>query len=78
MPDRGVLVTSDVDRLREGDIIVAIRGYRVESEAEYGLIRETEPFGEFDLVLFRAGKYLTFGPFRARRRFGNLQDYSRP
>lgn len=75
-PHSGLEVTANMADLKEGDIVVAIRGYRVENESQYLLVRDFSLFEPFSLVVFRKGKYEELGPFEAGHRFGNLQDYS--
>lgn len=76
-PERGVLVTSDVEDLKKGDIIVAVRGYQVQSQGDYVAIRDTQPFADFRLIIYRDKRYSEMGPYPGHHAFGNLVDYQR-
>jgi tetratricopeptide (TPR) repeat protein len=75
-PKQGLLVTSDVEDLEKDDIIVAIRGYAVQTQAQYVQIRNSQMFSEFKITVYRRGQTHESGPYPAGHRFGNLKDYS--
>ena len=68
-------MTSDVEDLQKGDVIVAVRGYLAETQDHYVQLRDLEIFSDFRMVVFRQGKYLELGPYPGHHRFGNLKDY---
>ena len=75
-PQLGLVANVAVDgSLEKGDIIVAVRGYSVESSDQYLEIRDMEVFQPFDIVIYSHGKYRKSGPYPPRHRFGNLTNY---
>ena len=75
-PRHGLLANEEVEgALEKGDILVAVRGYAVDTQDQYVLLRDLEAFKPFHLVLYRRGRYLESGPYPAHHRFGNLTDY---
>ncbi|MBS2037118.1 hypothetical protein JST97_19175 [bacterium] len=77
-PEAGVLVEADEEGLRKGDIIVAARGYRVQSKAQFDILDGLEPFADMQLVIYRGSSYRPLGPVPAETYFESLADYSSP
>jgi len=62
--------------LRRGDVIVALRGYRVADWASFKVLRSLEADGTFVLTVWRDGRYIELPPLRVGYRFGvDLADY---
>lgn len=64
--------------LRTGDIVVAMRGYRVENWKAYTTIRAFDS-APFVLTIWRDKTYLDLAPLPPSYRFGvNFRDYRAP
>ncbi|HEY0256939.1 MAG TPA: hypothetical protein VGC39_05815, partial [Candidatus Methylacidiphilales bacterium] len=80
-PADGVAITSDSDTLRaaglqQGDVMVALGGYRTESEAQYIFVRALSLDAQMDFIVWRAGQYLEIkATVPGRRMMVDLKDY---
>jgi tetratricopeptide (TPR) repeat protein len=62
--------------LQQGDIVVAVRGYRVTDWRSFKVIRALEPDTPYALKAWRGSSYIDIGPLPARFRFGiDFLDY---
>lgn len=65
--------------LRRGDIVVAVRGYRVADWDSFKVLRALEPEAPYVLTVWRDKKYFELPPLAPNYRFGiNLVDYRVP
>ncbi|HEY0864315.1 MAG TPA: hypothetical protein VGD97_09440 [Lacunisphaera sp.] len=65
--------------LRRGDIVVAVRGYRVADWESFKVLRRLEPEVPYILIIWRDKKYLELPPLASNYRFGvDLVDYRAP
>jgi hypothetical protein len=65
--------------LRRGDIVVAVRGYRVADWNSFKVLRTLEPEVPYVMTVWRDDKYLELAPLDPKYRFGiNLVDYRAP
>ena len=74
-PARAIYFTSDTPSMkqagiRSSDLIVAVQGYRVESEDQYVFARGLKPGFNFSLILWDGRKYREIEAFAPNRRFG--------
>jgi tetratricopeptide (TPR) repeat protein len=80
-PKAGCLIKSSSDllaeaRLQPGDVIVALDGYRVDSDVQYGFARAMTMNCNMDFIIWRNGKYLEIKAFVPdRRMFIETGDY---
>jgi hypothetical protein len=83
-PDRGVKVEGATRRLalaglRDGDVIVALDGYRVRDYAQYSVVRDLSGDPAMRFVYFRDGRYLVAeGRFPQRAIADYLRNWIRP
>ncbi len=83
-PSRGVIVRAENSAirdagLRQGDIVVALRGYRIDNWTAYTAVRGLSSSEPLTLKIWRKGAYLDLPPLPASYRFGiNLSDYRGP
>ena len=80
-PKGGDQIKSDSDTLRAagllpGDVIVGLDGYRVESDAQYIIVRALTFDSKMDFIVWRGGKYLELhATVPGRRMMVDIGDY---
>ncbi len=80
-PKTGVRVEVMRDEIKNaglemGDIVAAVRGYRVFNWSSFRTIRGFEPDTPYEMIVWRNGHYLTLPALPATYKFGvNLVDY---
>jgi hypothetical protein len=83
-PDKGVKVEGPNRRLalaglRNGDVLVAVDGYRVRDYAQYTVVRDLSRDPAMQFVYFRNGRYLVAeGRFPRRAVSDYLRNWNRP
>jgi membrane-associated protease RseP (regulator of RpoE activity) len=79
-----VLVDTENEAIRKagllrGDILVAVRGYRVDNWTAYTTLRALNAAEPFTIKIWRNGTYLDLPPLPSSYRFGvNLKNYQAP
>ena len=80
-PQAGDQIKNDSDllkasRLQPGDVLVALDGYRVDSDAQYTVVRALTLDPKMDFIIWRDGKYLEVqASVPGRRMMVELSDY---
>jgi hypothetical protein len=63
-------------KLKAGDVVVALDGYRIHNEEQYGTVRNFSDSPKMALIVWHDGRYAEFSVELQTRRFGvNLATY---
>jgi tetratricopeptide (TPR) repeat protein len=81
-PQTGCQIGGLSSRLEEahlevGDVIVALDGYKVDSERQYGFVQHLTNDSHMDFIIWREGRYIEVKAYlTARRFFAPINDYT--
>jgi tetratricopeptide (TPR) repeat protein len=80
-PSDGVVIIGQSDLLlsaglKQGDVIVAIDGFRAHNLEQYNYVRDSQPSPELDLIVWQGDAYYEIQSSPPNHRFGvNIRDY---